>query len=543
MVKRFVRFLRDNKTFILSFVVMTVLGTLVDPSLLMAEVTVTPANTDTASEGSEGLSTQMNGQDGSVSNVQQSGAGADIIEPDLDENISNFRTQFFALDTIMRKVARLRMVRNYEVKHFSVDASRVSCLTTSSHTEDVSKKRVKLPIDSADANIFQQYSTIRVKGVKGYGADGATQTQNIDLMLYVVGVSVEDGLPIVIAVNGKKQNATDAECYVPTIPNGSSLYRMSNAGSESQLFCPPTNKTPVPSIVYLQKRMSNTKFTTYFKQVNRKVNWGENDIIEDALWEFRRESEASYLWGVKGKIFTRDSQTPNRGAEHVYFSGGIIPGIEKFYEYQKGAFKFFDLLGVTKMMFTGVNGSKEAFVGVGKDLLEDIMKVDITMIKDINVTSKKKWGIKFNCFESSFGTLNVVHLPILDDYGESDIAICLDLDMLVRYKLEEKNKSLDLSVNGEDATRNVTILTDAPALLGHSHLIIKPNDTESLSLQEGMRKVKSSDSLPSTGNGEGDIIHLTKDVAETETNDALKDGQLAIWNGVKWTLYKGEVYA
>ena len=195
------------------------------------------------------------------------------------------------------------------------------------------------------------------------------------------------------------------------------------------------------------------------------------------------------------------------------------------------------------MMFTGNNGSREAFVGVGKDLLEDMMKVDLHMVKDINVRPREKWGIKFNSFESSFGTLNVVHLPILNEYGMSNVAICLDLDMLVRYKLEEKSKSLDLSVNGEDAQRNVTIMSDALALRGYSHMLIKPSGALSASYaSSGMVKVTSSDTLPASGNTEGDVIHLTADVEATSTNDNLSAGDLAQWNGTKWVKYNGDIY-
>ena len=127
------------------------------------------------------------------------------------------------------------------------------------------------------------------------------------------------------------------------------------------------------------------------------------------------------------------------------------------------------------MKFTGNNGSKEAFVGVGKDLLEDMMKVDYTLTKDINVKSREKWGIKFQAFESSFGTMNVVHLPILDEVGLSEIGICLDLDKLVLYKMEEERRNINMETQGEAAERNVTIQTDCLTLKGYSHLLIKPN--------------------------------------------------------------------
>lgn len=512
-----------------------------DASFLMAEVAV-EAPGDGASEGSEGLQTNMNGQDGSVSNIKNSGEGADIIEEDIDDQIAKFRSDFFPLDSIIRKAARTKMVNGYEVKHYNVDANRISCETNAEHVENVSKKRIVLPVESTDSDIFQMYDTINVSGVAGYEADGTTESQGSELMLYVVGTDDSTGNPIVIAVNGKKASKDDTQTYVPSIPEGTLLVRMSNAGSESQLFCPPSNKVPVPMMVYLQKRMSNTKFTSFFSKVNKKVAWDKEDVEEAAVWEFRRTCEISYLKGAKGKVLIKDSSMPNRGSEYVYFSGGILPDIKKSYEYTKGNFKFDDFIGITKMAFTGHNGSKNAFVGVGRDLLEDMLRVDLHLIREITVSTQTRWGVKFTAFDSSFGTLNVVHMPILDEIGMADQAICLDLDMLVRFKLEEKSKRLDLSVNGEDAERNVTIMSDAPALKGFNHMLIKPNGAVSSAYAAGRVKVTSSDTLPASGNTEGDIIHLTTDVEATSTNDAFKAGQLVQWNGVKWVSYTGEVY-
>ena len=240
----------------------------------------------------------------------------------------------------------------------------------------------------------------------------------------------------------------------------------------------------------------------------------------------------------------KDAQYPNRGIENVYFQEGIMWSIKKHYEYTKGKFSFADFIGITKMKFTGNNGSKEAFVGVGKDLLEDMMKVDYTLTKDINVKSREKWGIKFQAFESSFGTMNVVHLPILDEVGLSEIGICLDLDMLVLYKMEEERRNINMETQGEAAERNVTIQTDCLTLKGYSHLLIKPNTSGFNDAEPDLVKAKTNDgaTLPSEGNKEGAILYLKKDVASTGTNDELKAGMLAQWNGTKWVKYDGDVY-
>ena len=68
MVKSCFRFIERNGSFLFSLVMVMVLAALGDTSMLLADATVV-APGGGASEGSEGLSTQMNGQDGSVSNL------------------------------------------------------------------------------------------------------------------------------------------------------------------------------------------------------------------------------------------------------------------------------------------------------------------------------------------------------------------------------------------------------------------------------------------------------------------------------------------
>ena len=52
--------------------------------------------------------------------------------------------------------------------------------------------------------MFNVYDTINVRGVDGYASDGSTVTPGVDLMLYVVALDASSGLPVVVAINGKK---------------------------------------------------------------------------------------------------------------------------------------------------------------------------------------------------------------------------------------------------------------------------------------------------------------------------------------------------
>lgn len=168
-MKKVFNHLKNEKAYLFSLLLMIIGVALGDAGILMAEATIAPAAPDggTANEGHEGLNTQLNGQDGSVTTLERGGETADIIAEDIDEDIAKFRPDFFPVDTVARKAAKKKKKTNYVVKHYSIDASRISCSTNAAHVEAVSKKRLTLPIDVSDGKVFNVYDTINVRGLMG----------------------------------------------------------------------------------------------------------------------------------------------------------------------------------------------------------------------------------------------------------------------------------------------------------------------------------------------------------------------------------------
>lgn len=536
-----IQFIKDNKGFLFSLLALLVCVVTGDASVLIAEGpgVVEPTEGGTATSGSEGLQTQMQGQTASVTNLENAGDASDLIEETIDQKVSTFRSEYFPLDTLARRAAYTMQSNNMEIQHFHVDSNRVSTKTNAEITESSATKVTKLPVESEDFSMFPKYSTIDVRGVDGYAEDGTTATTGKDLMLMVVGKD-SDGSPLVMPLNGKKVHPADTACYFPTIASGKDLYRLAPACSESQLFVPPTNAAPTPETVYMQKKICNFKFTDYFNNIEKKVTWERQNIMEQGLWEFRRECEATYLLGRKSKFMFNDPERSNAGPELVYTQEGILWNIKKQYEYTAHKFSFEDFIAITKMKFTGNNGSKTAFFGVGKDLLEDMLNIDYTKHKELTVNTIEKWGIKFSSFESPFGVLNVVHMPIMDDYGLSNVGILLDADYLVRYYYKPtEEREYDLGVIGEDSKRNVTIQNDCLALKGYSHMIVKPSGVAiaGYDYNSGTTVATKSATLP-TNPKEGDVVFLTK----ATTSPAFEKNSLVQWNGASWVAYDGKIY-
>lgn len=111
---KFVNYVRNEKGFILSLVLMILGIAFGDASVLMAEgVTVAPPAPEggTAAEGHEGLQTQLGGQDASVTTLERGGETGDIIAEDIDEDIAKFRPDFSRLTRLPEKRQRKREKR------------------------------------------------------------------------------------------------------------------------------------------------------------------------------------------------------------------------------------------------------------------------------------------------------------------------------------------------------------------------------------------------------------------------------------------------
>jgi hypothetical protein len=78
-------------------------------------------------------------------------------------------------------------------------------------------------------------------------------------------------------------------------------------------------------------------------------------------------------------------------------------------------------------------------------------------------------------YTSLYGTISMVHYPILDQIERSNQGIAIDPSRLFRYIYREPyRQNIDMSIHGEEASRDVYVETDCLVLKGPNHLLIKP---------------------------------------------------------------------
>ena len=537
-MKRFISFLRENPLFVIFSMVAVALYFLCDASegILLATMSVVPSGSSKASNGIAGLATQGVGEATTVSKTRE--LGSDIIDADVDDQIIGIASDESIIDTIKRRIRRQVRVNSFEVDHYLIDDKRSKAYTNETYT-GIKATRAEIPFSTTgERKIFQEYYTAICKGVNGYDATGQVELPGVDLMLFFVGKNATTEAPIAMAVNGPKVNASDDYCVVPTIPAGTEIILLSSAAYETQKFIAPSTIVPVPERMYLQKQLCNSIVSDYFAAQKKRIQFSESQIAEAVLRQFRLESCRTAWVGQPGK-FKVQAMDNAMGYQWDYFSKGIRWQFKRQYDLSS-KITFADLINLSMVKFTGFNCTKRAIWLLGKQLLNDIQKIDLTLHKNISVTGDKVFGIECTKIHTVFGDIDLIHDPTLDALGYAHCGGLIDENGLVRYYMKNEDAKTE-NVDGEEAKREVVMTIDCLCLKGYSHIWVNGSAAESDI--PGASHVTSAATLPDSPNM-NDVVVLTADVNHIVNGEQklwFAAGSVVTFNGSTWVEYTGEI--
>ncbi|MBO5787594.1 MAG: hypothetical protein J6R07_02850 [Bacteroidaceae bacterium] len=537
-MRKIFSFMRENPLFVVVSLAAMVLAFFCDSDagILLAAVNVVPGGTPKPSNGVGGLAAHGAGEATTVSNARE--LGDNFIDADVDDQIIGVASDESIIDTIKRKIRRQVRVSSFEVDHYLIDDKRSKAYTNETYT-GISATRAEIPFSTTgERKIFQEYYTAICKGVNGYDSTGQIELPGVDLMLFFVGKNSTTEAPIAMAVNGPKVNASDDYCVVPTIPAGTEIILLSSAAYETQKFIAPSTIVPVPERMYLQKQLCNSIVSDYFKAQKKRIPFSESQIAEAVLRQFRLESCRTAWVGQPGK-FKVQAMDNAMGYQWDYFSKGIRWQFKRQYDLSS-KITFADLINLSMVKFTGFNCTKRAIWLLGKQLLNDIQKIDLTLHKNISMQGDKVFGIECTKIHTVFGDIDLIHDPTLDALGYAHCGGLIDENGLVRYYMKNEDAKTE-NVDGEEAKREVVMTIDCLCLKGYSHIWVNGSAAESDI--PGASHVTSAATLPASPNL-NDVVVLTADVNHT-VNGAQKlwfaAGSVVTYNGTTWVEYTGEI--
>ena len=112
--------LNENRGIVISLTLMILCVFFGAQGVMMAEVTTVAPGTPNATTGQQGLSTQVPGESTTVSNAEE--AGGDLIQPEIDEEITQIASDESVIDTIKRRVKRQVRVSSFVVEHYMMQS-------------------------------------------------------------------------------------------------------------------------------------------------------------------------------------------------------------------------------------------------------------------------------------------------------------------------------------------------------------------------------------------------------------------------------------
>ncbi len=300
----------------------------------------------------------------------------------------------------------------------------------------------QIEMDTENNDIFVKNQTVVFPGIKGY--DGNTLHKREFLVAIVEGIST-GGKPILKPVNGK---GVPGNMVFPDIPVGSTIVRAARAQSELDMQTSAFAALPVKDKQYLQKVCAQVEQSTLDKinEADGEVDWGFSDVEELAIYDMKQTQNVSYLFGTRAKV--------SIDKEDVYTTGGIwyMPGKDFLYGSGGGntAWTVDQIVDLTKVTFTGNNGSGKKIMLAGSACLASLMKARMPEGYTANANMVERFNLTFSEIKSDFGTLLVVLDETFDAVGLESSAIIIDPEFLRKYSIGGIGTvDLDLKKSGQ----------------------------------------------------------------------------------------------
>lgn len=507
-----------------------------DGAFAMSDVTVVDG-TETPTADDKGLATQLNGKAATSTQATE----AEFAQEEIEKLIANFRPFDFPLEHDIVHEAIQVSAKTYQPIHYRSGATELDFVSTAAVTSTGTTKDNQVVTFTVGTNInsineFSVSSTVLAKGVQGYADDGVTESG--DLMLYVTAKTASS--ITLIAVNAKGGSNT------VTIPSGTILEISGVAASESQMIVDPENYQPTPVTTYLQKKLANLVMTDDWIEQAKKVPFVEKDLRNNALYNFKRKNARSHWYGVKKRIKVNNVES-RVGSEFVYMEEGLLRQINMMYSYDGGSISTADLNAIAKMQFTKFAASNVATAYCGKNFIERLMNIDLTVQKEIKFEDITEAGMTIRAWKNNFGTIRFVHEPTLDDIGYEDFAAVVDIKNACHYvKRSERQDVVDMKKGvGEnrEARREITSVIDCIALKGYNSVLVGPADK--IGQAYGLGNISSyatkAAALPTTNLSDGMLVYLT----DADATNGFAAGTIAEYSSATktWHEFNGTINA
>jgi hypothetical protein len=433
----------------------------------MAEI-MNGASADATVQGTVGTHQTKINSDGKIeAKVVDGKVGAhEINKPTTSSKLAKIGWSNAPLDTFLRNIGKAK-TNSDTYQFFSVTARGVACSSTAGATFNA--KSFTIPMATGG----QSLSKSGVLIAPAYTVDSAGKATKVKTgvalkpaMLHIANVNYSvDPIQVTVApLNFSSVDTTTGSA----VDFKTTFYRAGVACDQDVAITDDPQAMPVKDHNYCQRMLCTISENVYQAMQDKEVEYGLNDFRDQAILDFRLQSEMAAIFGggaakggaiVDGENFT-DPMTNKRKLHMRGVLDFDIQHIERGTD-DEGKPEDIDtyLNKVMEQMFSVNNGSSERLLIYGAGFATALANSKWWQKQLEANKTEMKWGVTWKMVESNFGSLRGIMDPALSLTGPySNCALVIDpahIRLVEQVPLQERK--LDLVSAGIRNSKDIVL--------------------------------------------------------------------------------------
>lgn len=427
----------------------------------MAETNATNSNVPNATVGTH------------VVNSDNTTTNQEINRPSVSERLAKIGWSNAPLDTMLRNIGK-GTTKSDKYEFYSVAARGVECIVGTKVTISDFSNPISIVlasgVDCLSKDGVLLVPSINVVAEEVKALESGKKVAVKPLMLHIVDIDyTNNGTVMVVPLNASKGTAE--------IAANAKMFRAGVACDQDVAKTDDPQAMPTKDHNYCQRMLCTVSENAYQRLQEKDVEYGLNDFKEQAIYDFRLQSEAAAIFGggaVAGENFI-DPKTRKRKL-HMR---GVLDFDIQIIESASGQ-PIDEYLNVAmEKLFAVNNGSEERILLYGAGFATKLANSKWwTKQLEANKT-EVKWGVTWKMIESNFGRLRAIMDPALSLFGDyTDCALVVDprhLRVVEQVPLQENKLDLQKAGirNSLDVVLEESITLELTNPKAHGLLIIR----------------------------------------------------------------------
>jgi hypothetical protein len=354
------------------------------------------------------------------------------------------------LDTFLRNIGKGK-TNSDTYQFFSVTARGVAC-TASAAKEESEGSEVIIVTMATGVHSLSKSGVLMVPTLKvtnGVAADAGAKASLKPLMLHIADINYSSKEVSLVPLNGT---------VTPSLLANATFYRAGIACDQDVAITEDPQAMPTKDHNHCQRMLCTISENMYQALQDKEVEYGLNDYRDQALLDFRLQSEMAAIFGG-GAVAGENFIDPKSNKRKLHMRGVLDFDIQNIVKTDADEDVDAFLNRAMEELFAVNNGSSERLLLYGAGFATALANSKWWQKQLEANKTEMKWGVTWKMVESNFGSLRGIMDPALSLTGEySNCALVIDpahVRLVEQVPLQERK--LDLVSAGIRNSKDIVL--------------------------------------------------------------------------------------